>query len=58
MKDTERGRDIEGEASSLRRANVGLNPGILGPRPEPKAGAQPLSHPGVPSVTFLRIVKF
>ena len=27
---------------------MGLNPGTLGSCPEPKADAQPLSHPGVP----------
>ena len=27
---------------------MGLDPGTLGSRPEPKAVAQPLSHPGVP----------
>ena len=26
--------------------DVGLHPGTLGPCPEPKADAQPLSHPG------------
>ena len=27
--------------------DVGLNPGTPGPRPEPKVGAKPLSHPGI-----------
>ena len=33
-----------------REPDVGLNPGYPGSRPGPKADAQPLSHPGVPSV--------
>lgn len=28
--------------------NMGLDPGTLGSRPGPKAGAKPLSHPGIP----------
>ena len=31
-----------------RKPDVRLNPGTPGSRPEPKADAQPLSHPGVP----------
>ena len=27
---------------------MGLDPGILGSHPEPKADAQPLSHRGIP----------
>ena len=40
----------EGEAGSSRsrKPNVGLDPRTLGSRPELKAEAQPLSHPGVP----------
>ena len=33
--------------------DVGLDPGALGSRPEPKADAQPLSHPGVPHDDFI-----
>ena len=33
--------------------DVGLNPRIPGSRPEPKADAQPLSHPGAPYKTLL-----
>ena len=29
--------------------DVGLDPGAPGSRPGPKAGAKPLSHPGIPS---------
>ena len=32
---------------------MGLNPGAPGSRPEPKADAQLLSHPGVPGIIFL-----
>ena len=30
------------------KPDEGLNPRTTGSRPEPKADAQPLSHPGVP----------
>ena len=32
---------------------MGLDPGTLGSRPEPKADTQPLSHPGIPKVHTL-----
>ena len=38
----------EGEAGSCREPRVGLDPGTPGLRPEPKAGAKPLSHPEIP----------
>ena len=31
-----------------REPDVGLDPGTLGSRPGPKAGAKPLSHPAIP----------
>ena len=34
--------------SMIREPSEGLDPRTLGSRPEPKAEAQPLSHPGVP----------
>ena len=44
----ERGRDRQREKQAPRKEpDVGLNPGTLGSRPEPKADAQPLSHPGI-----------
>ena len=54
----------EGEAGSCREPEVGLDPGSPGSRPEPKAGAKPLSHPGCPwnthflhkSFSFLTII--
>ena len=39
----------EGEAGSkYQEPDVGLDLGSLGPRPEPKASAKPLRHPGIP----------
>ena len=44
----------EGEAGSMHREpDVGLNPGSLGSRPGPKAGAKPLRHPGIPKYSYL-----
>ena len=51
MKDTERERQRRRQREKqapCREPNVGLDPGTRGSRPEPGAGAQPLSHPGVP----------
>ena len=52
MKDThrERGRDKGRGRSRLhcREPDVGLDPGTPGSRPEPRADAQLLSHPGIP----------
>ena len=55
MKDTEREAETraEGEAGSMQGARRGTRSRILGPRPEPKADAQPLSHPGAPPAFFL-----
>ena len=36
----------EGEAGSPQEAECGLDPSTPGSWPEPKADAQPLSHPG------------
>ena len=58
-------RDTEGEGVRQRRRqrekqapcrepNAGLDPGTPGSHPEPKADAQPLSHPGVPEHTVLK----
>ena len=38
-----------------RDPDVGLNPGTLGSHPEPKADAQPLSHPGDPEGPLLML---
>ena len=48
MGDTERGGDTGRGRSRLPRGDVGLDPRTPGSHPEPKADAQPQSHPGVP----------
>ena len=48
MRDTERGRDIEGEAGSSQGARCGTRSWGPGSHPEPKADAQPLNHPDIP----------
>ena len=55
MRDPERERSRDtgkGEAGSMWKTDVGLHPGAPGSRPEPKAGDQPLSHPGIPYSTI------
>ena len=49
MRDRERLREKQ---PPHREPNAGLNPRTLGSRPEPKADAQPLSHPGAPDCYF------
>ena len=53
MRDTEREREKQRhrqreKQAPCREPDLGLNPG-------PKAGAQPLSHPGIPALHFLNI---
>ena len=59
MRDTERERDRERgrerqrhrqreKQAPCREFDVGLNPGSPGSHPGLKAGAEPLSHPGIP----------
>ena len=54
MRDTHTHREAETwaekEAGPRREPDVGLDPGTLGPCPEPKADTQPLSHPGMPGL--------
>ena len=60
MRDTERRqrhRHREKQAP-CRESDVGLDPGTPGSRPEPKAGAQSLSHTGVPETQFLLFTFF
>ena len=53
MKDIERKRQRQREKQALcRKPDVGLDPETLGPRPQPKADAQPLIPAGVPVVLF------
>ena len=40
--------------TQCRDPDVGLDPGTLGLCPGPKAGAKPLSHPGIPRRYFIR----
>ena len=50
-KERERQRHREREKQApWREPNVGLDPGTPGSCPGPKAGAKPLSHPGIPTV--------
>ena len=52
MRDTgQRHRQREKQAP-CRNPDVGLHPRTLGSRPELKADAQPLSHPGAPKFLF------
>ena len=58
---TEREREAEtqaeGEAGSMHREpDMGFDPVSPGSRPGPKAGAKPLRHPGIPVLSFLKIL--
>ena len=55
MRERERKRERERQGHRRREKqapcwepNVGLDPRTPGLRPRPKAGAKPLSHPGIP----------
>ncbi|XP_072632665.1 disintegrin and metalloproteinase domain-containing protein 18-like isoform X8 [Canis lupus baileyi] len=51
---TERQRHRQRKKQSpCREPDVGLNPRTQGSCPEPKAEAQPLSHPGIPTHSFI-----
>ena len=56
MRHRERARDIGREGSRLPTGRSPLlgRPRTLGSRPEPKADAQPLSHPGALQLSFLK----
>ena len=58
MRDTEREAETpaEGEAGSMQGAQCGTRSQDLGSRPERKAGAKPLSHPGIPYTQLLRSI--
>ena len=54
MRDRERERERQRhrqreKQAPCREPDVGLDPGTPGSRPGLKAGAKPLSHPGIPS---------
>ena len=56
MIDTERERQRHRrrqKQAPCREPDAGLDPGTPGSRPGPKAGAKPLSHPGIPSLYVL-----
>ena len=53
-KEKQRHRQKEKQAP-CREPNVGLDPGIPGSHPGPKADTQLLSHPGVPNPTLLSL---
>ena len=50
-------RDTERQAP-CREPDMGLDPGTPGPRPGPKADAQPVNHPGIPKLGFLKKILF
>ena len=50
MRDTQ-----SGEQAPCREPDMGLDPGTPESHPGPKAGAQPLSHPGILSFTFILV---
>ena len=54
MRETQReGQHRQREKQApCRKPDVGLDPRSQGSRPEPKANAQLLSHPGIPDVYF------
>ena len=53
---THRSRETEREreAETCREPDVGFDPGTPGSLPGPKAGAKPLSHPGIPRFIYFR----
>ena len=56
MRDTQREAGTRGQREKqapCKKPSAGLNPGSPGSRPEPKADAQLLSHPGVPPISVL-----
>ena len=52
MRDTDRGREAEGEVGSMQEPDVGLDSRTPGSGPGPKGDAQLLSHPGIPPLFF------
>ena len=53
-RERQRHRQSEKQAP-FREPDAGLHPETPGSRPEPKAGAKPLSHPGIPTFYNLKI---
>ena len=55
MRDTEIQRHRQREKQApYREPDAGLDPSTPGSQPKPKADAQPLSHPGVPTCPLLK----
>ena len=52
---TEAETQLEGEVGSMQEPDAGLDPGTPGSPPEPKADAQPLSHPGATYFLFFSL---
>ena len=46
--ETQAEEEVEEKQAPFREPDVGLKPGSPGSCPGPKAGAKPLSHPGIP----------
>ena len=63
MIDIEREREAETQAEGEKQApcrepDSGLDPRTPGLRPGPKAGAKPLSHPGIPEILVFKVSLF
>ena len=61
MRDTQRERKAETHRQRVkqgprREPDVGLDPGTPGSCSEPKAGAKPLSHPGIPCFVCFKLI--
>ena len=50
---TEKEREAEEKQAPCREPDMELDPGTPGSRPGLKAGAKPLSHPGIPLIIIL-----
>ena len=55
QRERERERQAEREAAPCREPDMGLDPRTPGSGPGLKAGAKPLSHPGIPQFFFLEL---
>ena len=59
MKERERQRHRQREKqASCGEPDAGFDPRTPGSRPEPKADAQPPSHPGAPTPSFFKNIAF
>ena len=55
-RERQRHRQREKQAP-CREPDVGLDPRTPGSQPQPKAGAKPLRHPGIPKNYYLKYIK-